>query len=72
MSTSPAGDVRRSALRQGVLVVCAVAALFTAVSTSLESQRTVARLTSPSTESSITAGASESKPSAAAESCRAR
>jgi hypothetical protein len=42
--TAPRNASPRTALRQGLLVTCAVAALFTAISTSLESQRTVARL----------------------------
>jgi len=70
MSSSPAADAPRPALRQGVLVVCAVAALFTAISTSLESQRSVARMaaSSPTAFAATATGTDAS----AAESCSAR
>jgi hypothetical protein len=67
MTASPTDASPRTALRQGLLVTCAVAALFTAMSTSLESQRTVARLT----PSSATAPA-EYRSAALIESCSPR
>jgi hypothetical protein len=72
MTPSPAGESPRTALRQGVLVLCAVAALFTAVSTSLESQRTVARLATSGTAEPAAHTPDTNRWVATTESCSAR
>lgn len=72
MTPSPAGESPRTALRQGVLVLCAVAALFTAVSTSLESQRTVARLATSGTAAPAAHTPDTNRLVATTESCSAR
>jgi len=70
MSIPPAADSHRPALRHSVLVVCAVAALFTAMRTSLESQRRVGRMVSSSP--TVLAAMASDADSSAAESCLAR
>jgi hypothetical protein len=58
MSFAPPRAEPRSALRQSALVLFAVVVLWTAFSTSLESQRSVARLASSSAVADTTAPAS--------------
>ncbi len=66
VSSSSTNDPR-SSLRQSVLVVCVVGALFTAISTSFESQRSVARMAASGLDSlgaTSTAGATSDSCSA--------